>query len=149
MKKRLIFLLFPMLLTGCAFSGTPETTGPDWRETAAITARASVLTNGNTQPMCLCVDSEAIRFYPDSAQQQLYGEARYPAVMADAPDATTEFDLTDLDADGNSDLTALFRFADGSDAMLTWLWDTDAGFLFNEEFSRLPGTSGNRGDNTG
>ena len=145
MKKMLFPLLLALLLWGCGSSGGQETAAPDWRDTAVIAARESVLVDGSPQPMCLCVDGDAIRFYDDSPEQLLHAEARYPAVMAGAAEAETEFDLTDLDADGSSDLTAAFRFAAGSDAMLTWLWDSKAGFLFNEEFSRLPGTTGNRG----
>ena len=145
MKKLLLSLLPVLLLWGCGSRGGQETTAPDWRDTTVIAARESVLVDGRAQPMCLCVDGDAIRFYADSPEQFLHAEARYPAVMAGASEAETEFDLTDLDADGSSDLTAAFRFADGSDAMLTWLWDSKAGFLFNEEFSRLPGTAGNRG----
>ena len=64
--------------------------------------------------------------------------ARFPYVLPGAKDALKGCDLTDLDGDGNSDLTATFTFADGSSASLLWFY-TDGGFVYNEEFSILPG----------
>ena len=49
-------------------------------------------------------------------------------------------DYTDLDEDGNGDLTAAFAFADGTTASLVWFY-VDGGFVYNEEFSLLPGNA--------
>ena len=53
-------------------------------------------------------------------------------------EALKSCDYTDLDEDGNSDLTAEFIFTDGSTASLVWFY-ADGGLIYNEEFSRLPG----------
>ena len=58
------------------------------------------------------------------------------------PDTLTEEQLlrADLDGDGNSDFAAWFRFEDGSTASLMWFF-ADGGFVYNEEFSQLPGSA--------
>ena len=58
--------------------------------------------------------------------------------MQGAQDALHRCDFTDLDGDGSSELTAIFRFPDGTNASLVWFY-TDGGFVYNPEFSILPG----------
>lgn len=57
-----------------------------------------------------------------------------PAAEARAP----ELDFTDLDGDGNSELSVSFSFPDGTAASLLWFY-TDGGFVYSEEFSVQPG----------
>ena len=64
--------------------------------------------------------------------------ARFPYALPGAKDALKGCDLTDLDGDGTSDLTAEFSFADGSTASLLWFY-SDGGLVYNAEFSLLPG----------
>ena len=47
---------------------------------------------------------------------------------------------SDLNEDGNSDLTANCSFTDGTTASMTWFY-ADGGFIYNEEFSVLPGNA--------
>ena len=69
---------------------------------------------------------------------QLLAVARFPYALPGAKDALKGCDLTDLDGDGTSDLTAEFSFADGSTASLLWFYP-DGGLVYNAEFSLLPG----------
>ena len=69
---------------------------------------------------------------------ELLAVAKYPKTLAGAADALKSCDYTDLDEDGNSDLTAEFSFADGRTASLVWFF-ADGGLIYNEEFSCLPG----------
>lgn len=69
---------------------------------------------------------------------QLLAVARFPYALPGAKDALKGCDLTDLDGDGTSDLTAEFSFADGSTASLLWFY-SDGGLVYNAEFSLLPG----------
>ncbi len=66
------------------------------------------------------------------------GAARYARPMPGAADALRELDFTDLDGDGNSELSAGFSFPDGTSASLLWFY-TDGGFVYSEEFSVQPG----------
>ena len=80
---------------------------------------------------------EDIQFWDSPSGGTLLAAARYPKALPGAADALESCDLTDLDGDGNSDLSASFRF--GTDgAQLLWFY-ADGGFAYNEEFSWLPG----------
>ena len=69
---------------------------------------------------------------------QIAAVAKFAQAMPGAANALQSCDFTDLDGDGNSDLTADFTFADGSAASLLWFY-ADGGFVYNAEFSILPG----------
>ena len=64
--------------------------------------------------------------------------ARFPSPLSGAKDALLHCDFSDLDGDGNSELTAEFTFQDRSTASLVWFY-LGGGLVYNEEFSRLPG----------
>lgn len=98
----------------------------------------SLLLSGQASTVYLTVSDEALSFYDQAGDGQLIASAAYPQPMAGAAEALEEFDLTDLDEDGNSDLSARFRFPDDTSANLLWFY-SDGGFAYNEEFSVLPG----------
>ena len=84
------------------------------------------------------VSEEELTLWDSPSAGQILAAARYAQPMPGAQDALLSCDFTDLDGDGNSDLTASFSFPDGSAASLTWFY-ADGGFVYNEEFSVLPG----------
>lgn len=102
------------------------------------TVSGTMLRNGAEAKVYLEVSDTEIGFWDSASDGQLLAVARYPETITDAADALTDCDYTDLDEDGNSDLTANFTFADGSTASLVWFY-ADGGFVYNEEFSMLPG----------
>ena len=81
---------------------------------------------------------EEITLWDSASGGQIVAAARYARPMPGAADALRELDFTDLDGDGNSELSASFSFPDGTAASLLWFY-TDGGFVYNEEFSVLPG----------
>ncbi len=84
------------------------------------------------------VTDEEICLWDAASGGQLLAAARFPTALPGARDGLQSCDFSDLNGDGNSELTAEFAFADGSTASLVWFW-TDGGLVYNEEFSRLPG----------
>ena len=68
-------------------------------------------------------------------------------LMQGAQDALQSCDFTDLDGDGSSELTAIFRFPDGTNASLVWFY-TDGSFVYNPEFSILPGEPSAAGESS-
>ena len=68
-------------------------------------------------------------------------------LMQGAQDALQSCDFTDLDGDGSSELTAIFLFPDGTNASLVWFY-TDGGFVYNPEFSILPGEPSAAGESS-
>ena len=113
----------------------PETTpSPVPERTASYT----ILLGGKDTTVYPEVSDEEITLWDSASSGQLLAVAKYAQPLSGAAEAQLSCDFTDLDEDGNSDLTASFTFRDGSTASLVWFY-ADGGFVYNEEFSMLPG----------
>lgn len=104
---------------------------------AERTRTETVLLDGQETTAYLDVTDEDIQFWDSPSGGTLLAAARYPKALPGAADALESCDLTDLDGDGNSDLSASFRFGEDG-AQLLWFY-ADGEFAYNEEFSWLPG----------
>ena len=102
------------------------------------TATGAMLLDGKETTVYLEVSDTEINFWNSASGGKLLAVAKYPETFAGATEALKGCDYTDLDEDGNCDLTAEFIFTDGSTASLIWFY-ADGGLIYNEEFSRLPG----------
>lgn len=102
------------------------------------TATGVMLLDGKETTVYLEVSDTEINFWDSASGGKLLAVAKYRETLAGAAKALKGCDYTDLDEDGNSDLTAEFTFTDGSTASLVWFY-ADGGLVYNEEFSRLPG----------
>ena len=102
------------------------------------TATGTMLLDGKENAVYLEVSDTEIGFWDSASGGKLLAAAKYPEALAGAAGALETCDYTDLDGDGNSELTAEFLFADGSKASLVWFY-SDGGLVYNGEFSRLPG----------
>lgn len=98
----------------------------------------SILLGGKDTTVYLEVSDEEITLWDSASGGQLLAVAKYAQPLSGAAEALQDCDFTDLDEDGNSDLTASFTFQDGSTASLVWFY-TDGSLVYNEEFSVLPG----------
>lgn len=107
-------------------------------DTPERTVSGTMLLGGTETSVYLEVSDTEISFWDNASGGQLLAVAKYPQALPSAADALKGCDYTDLDEDGNSDLTASFAFADGTTASLMWFY-SDGGFVYNEEFSLLPG----------
>lgn len=120
-----------------AQSGGAAQPAPAESGEAGRTRMETLLLDGQETTAYLDVTDEDIQFWDSPSGGTLLAAARYPKALSGAADALESCDLTDLDGDGNSDLSASFRF--GTDgAQLLWFY-IDGGFAYNEEFSWLPG----------
>ena len=117
------------------WSAAPSDASPDAPER---TITYSMLLDGKEQAVYLDVSDEEITLWDSASAGQIIAVAKYAQPMSGAADALKDCDFIDLDEDGNSDLTANFSFTDGTTASLTWFY-ADGGFVYNEEFSVLPG----------
>ena len=153
MKKNALILVaaltLALSLTACGGKVITKTTGSldQQGQTAASdseapvlerTATGAMLLDGKETTVYLEVSDTEINFWDSASGGKLLAVAKYPETLAGAADALKSCDYTDLDEDGNSDLTAEFTFTDGSTASLVWFY-ADGGLIYNEEFSRLPG----------
>lgn len=110
------------------------------------TATGTMLLDGKETAVYLEVSDTEINFWDSASGGKLLAVAKYPETFAGATEALKGCDYTDLDEDGNSNLTAEFTFPDGSTASLAWFY-ADGGLVYNEEFSRFPGEATAAGTN--
>lgn len=128
----------------------PSSPEPETPEQPAAPARelsSPMLLGGSEQTVYLDVSDEEILLWDNASGGQLIAVAKYAQAMQGAQDALQSCDFTDLDGDGSSELTAIFRFPDGTNASLVWFY-TDGGFVYNPEFSILPGEPSAAGESS-
>ena len=106
-----------------------------------------MLLGSSEQTVYLDVSDEEILLWDNASGGQLIAVAKYAQAMQGAQDALQSCDFTDLDGDGSSELTAIFRFPDGTNASLVWFY-TDGSFVYNPEFSILPGEPSAAGESS-
>ena len=87
-----------------------------------------MLLGSSEQTVYLDVSDEEILLWDNASGGQLIAVAKYAQAMQGAQDALQSCDFTDLDGDGSSELTAIFRFPDGTNASLVWFY-TDGSFV--------------------
>ena len=81
----------------------------------------------------LCVYDDGAVLYLDDAVQTNVGTLSFPAQMEGAGERFLSGDFADLDSDGNSDAALRFTQEDGSEIVMTWLWDAEAeGYVFRD-----------------
>ena len=114
-------------------------------EAPARTVSYAMLLGGAETTVYPEVSDAEIIFWDSAVGGQIAAVAKFAQAMPGAADALQSCDFTDLDGDGNSELSASFTFADGSAASLLWFY-TDGGFVYNEEFSVLPGEASAGGE---
>ena len=115
------------------------------RAEAARTAAGSLMLDGVSYDAYADVSEQEICFWDAASGGRLLAVARYPETLSGAKETLTGCDLTDLDADGCSDLSAEFSFPDGSSASLLWFY-SGGSFVYNAEFPILPGEQNAAGE---
>ena len=74
----------------------------------------TLLRDSKEETAYLEVSDTEIELWDTAADGALLGTAKYPQALSGAEDALQSCDWTDLDEDGNSELTAEFSFSDGT-----------------------------------
>ena len=96
-------------------------------------AQAQLTRGGQTLDALLCVYDDGAALYLDDAVQTNVGTLSFPAQMEGAGERFLSGDFADLDSDGNSDAALRFTQEDGSEIVMTWLWDVEAeGSVFRD-----------------
>ena len=122
-----------------------EEVAPEAPAAPERTLSYTMLLGGTEQTVYLDVDDGDILLWDSASGGSMVAAAKFAEPMPGAKQALQGCDFTDLDGDGNSELSAEFSFPDGATASLVWFY-VDAGYVYNAEFSVLPGEASARGE---
>lgn len=128
-----LLTLCGILFTACSDEGRGDITGDDWRTTGETVASCKIAREGESTDVLVTLTSDRINFYYDAADKTLFDFAEYPMNIPEAKAAFEMISTEDIDVDGNSDIILDFRFDDGSEARLVWLWNGE--YVFSSEDS--------------
>lgn len=148
LKKFMILLPAVVLclgLTACGFSRPdilpdvePDVGGTDWRTTGIWRGDGTITRDGENTDVLVCINKADATFYYDTEDQVLFDFVDYPITLeGNAWDMFKGIDFTDLNGDGNSDVTMNFNDGD-NELLMVWFWDREsAEFVYQPEESQL------------
>ena len=119
-------------------SGYIEEIGKDWRTWGIIRDGGTITRDGENTVVLVCVHKADATFYYDLEDQVLFGGVEYPITFGDNVwDLFRGVDFTDLNGDGNSDVT--MKFDDGgTEIKMVWFWDAESELVvYQPEESQL------------
>ena len=121
-------------------SGEIEIIGDDWRTWGIVRDYGTITRDGEDTVVLVCVHKADATFYYDLEDQVLFGGVEYPITFGDNVwDLFRGIDFTDLNGDGNSDVTMKFNDG-GTEIKMVWFWDTESyQFVYQPEESQLSG----------
>lgn len=135
-------------LTACSSNNSSDLdiVGDDWRVTGVVRDSGTITRNGGDTNVLVCVLTEGAAFYYDTKDQLMFDTVFYPTELAqkvalsgDVWGMYKSIDFTDLNGDGNSDVTMKFDDS-GSELVIVWFWDTEnIRFEYQPNESTLPG----------
>ena len=103
-----------------------EVIGQDWRTWGIVRESGTITRDGEDTVVLVCVHASDANFYYDTEDQTLFGYVEYPITLeSDAWEAFQGIDFSDLNGDGNSDVTMNFNDG-GNELLMVWFWDTES-----------------------
>ena len=142
LKKRVPFLLASLLclsLTACSGGTVEEPIGADWR-TWGIVADGGTITRGErVTKVLVCVHKADATFYYDLKEQTPFAYVDYPITLENnAWGMYQGIDFSDLNGDGNSDVT--MQFMANVELKMVWFWDPESdSYVFQPDESQIDG----------
>lgn len=150
MKKFFAILMaavFCLSLAACGSSDSEEPMGDSWRNSGILIAEGTIIRDGESTFVLVSVNETDASFYYDSDEPELFDSVDYPITFTGSPrEAFQSIDFTDLNGDGNSDVTMKFN-ENGNEITIVWYWDWESGhYMFQPDQSQLGGYDDGRGD---
>ena len=129
--------------------GGDDDIGADWRTWGIIQSSGTITRNGEDTEVMVCVNKKASNFYYDTDSQVIFDGVEYPPALADklapAEDVWAMYkstDFSDLNGDGNTDVTMWFD-DNGSEIKAVWFWDTESSqYVFQPSESQIGDEAG-------
>ena len=155
LKKNLALLSAAVVclgLTACGGGGDiggDDDIGADWRTWGIIQSSGTITRNGEDTEVMVCVNKKASNFYYDTESQTFFDGVEYPPALADklAPSEDVwamykSTDFSDLNGDGNTDVTMWFD-DNGTELKAVWFWDTESSqYVFQPSESQIGDEAG-------
>lgn len=100
--------------------------GEDWRTTGIVRDSGTITRDGKDIDVLVCIHASDATFYHDTEEQVLFDSVDYPVTLeSNAWEVFKSINFSDLNGDGNSDVT--MKFDDGgSELVMVWFWDKES-----------------------
>ena len=135
--KKLFVLVIALLLCLTACGESSDTAGDDWRTSGIVLADGTITHDGESVDVLVTISDTSAAFYRDTAEQVLFDSVLFPESIPDAKQAFESISFDDINGDGESDVVARFKFNDGGEEELVWIWDPAERYIFNGELSTI------------
>lgn len=139
--KKIFALLQAVVLCLSLTACGDQIAGADWRTTGVVCDSGIITRDGEDTKVLVCVHKANAAFYHDSENQELFDSVDYSITLEGDPrEMFQSIDFSDLNDDGNSDVT--LKFDDGGNELLmVWIWDSEKGYVFRDDLSTLSTSS--------
>ncbi len=102
-----------------------EIVGADWRSWGIIDAYGKIITNGTETSVCVCLFIDRAEIYYDEASQRLYTTINYEKAITGDQLKNTNIIFSDLNGDGNTDITVVADAETDKELKMTFVYDKD------------------------
>ena len=152
MKKKILSILMTFsfavaALTGCGGnadvggvdggSNGGYVEGADWRTWGIIDAYGTLVADGNSTDVCVCLYADRAELYYDEESQSLFRTIEYPETLTTEQYENVTISFDDLDGDGNTDVTIGSITPDGAERRFSYVYDMDE-YVYMEALSYPP-----------
>ena len=152
MKKKILSLLLTFTfavaaLTGCgnnsnmggidggSTGGSVE--GADWRTWGIIDAYGTLVADGNSTDVCVCLYADRAELYYDEESQSLFKTIEYPETLTTEQYENVTISFEDLNGDDNTDITIGSITPDGAERRFSYVYDMEE-YVYMEALSYPP-----------
>ena len=136
-RKALLCLLLTAILSLTLAACGGGAAGKDWRTDGTVIDRITLQHEGESLPLCVCIDTKGVALYHDKDERELFAQLTFPTVLEHAAEEYDYASCPDNDGNGESDIEIRFSHGDMSKSCLLWSWVDGEGYVYQPSFSYL------------